>query len=294
MGSWAIMALNAALAVGCCFVVARIVTAIGAEALEPVPTPTLARQATESDSPISTALPSTILDRNLFGAQLAGEVQIVEQKIEEPLTATKLPLRLLGTAAASEPGISRAAIEDEKTKKHMVVGVGDPLEGYARVRVDAIERTRVILDNAGRPEELALFEDRPRPPPPTRRTAARAARRASPRANRVNDRLQALAGADGQGLSRLLSQARIVPHYIDGEMMGMRIDAIQSDSLFERAGLENGDVIVEVNGIVIDRPESASAIFDELGSAEAIDIAALRGDAPINVSALADELMEQE
>lgn len=293
MGSWAIMALNAALAVGCSFVVARIVTAVGAEALEPVPTPTLARHTTESDSPIRAALPSAILDRNLFGAQLAGEVQIVEQKIEEPLTVTKLPLRLLGTAAASDDRISRAAIEDEKTKKHMVVAVGDPLEGYARVRVDAIERTRVILDNDGRPEELALFEDQPRPARPAR-SAARTPRRAPPRAERVNDRLKALAGDDGQGLSRLLSQARIVPHYIDGEMMGMRIDAIQSGSLFERAGLENGDVIVEVNGIVIDRPESASAIFDELASAEAIEIAALRGDAPINVSAVADELMEQE
>lgn len=294
MGSWAIMALNAALAVSCCFVVARIVTEIGAEALEPLaleaPRP---RRSPEEAQQSLAAMPALILERNFFGAQLAGEVQVAEIEIQEPLTATKLPLRLLGTAAATDLRRSRAAIEDEKTRDHMVVGVGDRLEGHSRVRVEAIERTRVILDNAGRREELALHEGEPVRPRPAARPTPRPSRRAA-RANRVNDRLEALAGDDGQGLSRLLSQARIVPHYVEGEMLGMKIDAIQANSLFERAGLENGDVIVEVNGIVIDRPESASAIFDELASAEAIDIAALRGDSPINMSADADDLMEQE
>jgi type II secretion system protein C len=297
MASWAIMALNAGLAVASCFVVARTVTQIGAEALEPVALQPLPPARVEGETG-SAAAPSFILQRNLFGAQLAGDAPPPPPEEElEPLTETKLPLRLLGTAAATEEERSRAAIEDEKQRKHMVVAVGDRIEGHGRVRVTAIERTRVILDNAGRPEELRLHEDDPRPAVRTARPVNRQTRRAAranARSSRMNDRLEALAGKDGQGLSRLLSQARIVPHYVDGEMQGMKIDAIKSESLFERVGLVDGDVITEVNGIVIDRPEAASAIFDELASAEAIEIAGLRGDSPINMSANADELMEQE
>jgi general secretion pathway protein C len=288
------MALNVGLAATCCFVVAKVVTEVGAAALEPVAIEPVSAVGTNEADETRAAAPSLILDRNLFGAQLAGEAQVVEEEAP-PLTATKLPLRLLGTAAATEESRSRAAIEDEKSRKHMVVAVGDPLEGHSRVRVDAIERTRVILDNAGSPEELVLFEDQPSPPRPAARRAVRPARRAARRSSaRADARLQALAGRDGQGISRLLSQARIVPNYVEGEMNGMKIDAIKEDSLFQRVGLLNGDVITEVNGIVIDRPEAASAIFDELTSADTIEIAALRGDSPVNMSAEADDLVEQE
>ncbi|MBW2501234.1 MAG: hypothetical protein JRF61_28460 [Deltaproteobacteria bacterium] len=292
------MALNAALAAGSCFAVARVVTQIGAEALEPVDVTAPPPARIEDAGPQHAAAPSMILERNLFGAQLAGDVQVEEEptQVEEPLTETKLPLRLLGTAAASEVERSRAAIEDEKTRKHMVVAVGDRLEGHSRVRVEAIERTRVILENAGRREELLLFEGEPRVPNQPARRAARQARRAQrdKSRNRASERLDALAGKDGQGISRLLSQARIVPHYDEGEMVGMKIDAIKANSLFQQVGLENGDVITQVNGILFDRPEAASAIFDELTSADAIEIAALRGDATINMSADAADLVQEE
>ncbi len=297
MGPWLIKALNLGLLLASCFLVADIVTEIGAEALEPDRVQTPAERV-ERVATAPSAAPSKILERNLFGAQLAGEVQITleDEEQSEPLTATKLPLRLLGTAAASREERSRAAIEDEKTKKHLVVGVGDPLEGHRRVSVKAIERSRVILDNAGRPEELALHEDDPNARPRARpRRNARQARR-SPRAQNasLNDRLKALGGEDGQGISKILSSARIVPHYQDGEMLGMKVDSIKSDSVFERVGLENGDVITEVNGIVIDRLEATSAIFDEFASADEISVSATRGNEAVILSASASEIMEQQ
>jgi len=294
MGSWAIMALNAALLGGCCFLVANIVTQIAGEAIEP--DALQANGATRQERPEgqqASASPSVILDRNLFGAQLSGETQVVETP-DEPLTKTKLPLRLLGTAAANEDTRSRAAIEDEKTRKHMVVAIGDSIEGHNRVRVDAIERTRVILDNAGRPEELLLFEDQPRAVP---RVAARpkpdARRRTNPR---VQDRLKKLSGGDGDGIAKLLSQARISPHYAEngqGAVLGMKVEAIKQGSIFETAGLKDGDVITEINGIVIDRQEATSAVLDELLNADTIAIAADRGGSSIQLSAEAADLMEQ-
>lgn len=294
MGPWLIKALNGLLLAASCFLVADLVTEIGGSALEPSPIQPAATRP-EEPTEIRAASPSVILERNLFGAQLAGDAQVAnEVQLDEPLTATKLPLRLLGTAAASHPSRSRAAIEDEKTKKHLVVAVGDPVEGHRRVRVRAIERTRVILDNAGRPEELALHEDEARPQPRARpRRDARQARRSPANRASLNDRLKALNGQGGDGIQRILSSARIVPHYDEGEMLGMKVDAIKADSVFEKVGLENGDIITEVNGIVIDRLEATSAIFDEFASAERIEVAATRAGRTLLLSASAAELLEQ-
>lgn len=292
MGSWLIMALNGILLTASCFVVAHIVTNIGAEALEPPPVDT---QTVRDERPTnaSAAGPSTILARNLFGAQLEGDAQVTEVEPDEELTATKLPLKLLGTIAGTVEDRSRAAIENEKTRSHMVVAVGDRLEDFKRVSVTAIERSRVILNNAGKPEELALYEDMPKRAKTTKTRPAQQARRARPTKDTLNDRLKALSGGDGNGISDILSSARIVPEYDNGEMLGMKVDAIKADSLFEKAGLQNGDIITEVNGIVVDRVEATSAIFDELSTAEALDIVTSRGGQTLKLSANADDLIRE-
>ncbi|MCP4903932.1 MAG: hypothetical protein GY910_03045 [bacterium] len=295
MGPWLIKALNVVLLGASCYLVANVVTEIGAEALEP----SAVRQAptrAESASPATAIAPSVILARNLFGAQLAGDTQLAEvvSPSDVPLTATKLPLRLLGTAASTNEGRSRAAIENEKTRKHLVVAVGDRLEGHNRVKVTAIERTRVILDNAGHPEELVLDEDAPRAPKAKpKRNARQARRKPRAKANSLNDRLKSLNGEDGQGLSRILSSARIIPDYNEeGEMRGMKVDSIKADSVFEKVGLVNGDVITEVNGIVVDRLEATSAIFDEFATAEEVSVAAQRGSESVILSGSVREFLE--
>jgi len=168
--------------------------------------------------------------------------------------------------------------------------------GAFRERLATIGKDpRVILDNAGRPEELLLREGEPLPVKAAmvRRGARRTA--AAPPNNdaALNQRLQTLNGPGGQGISQILSSARIVPQYFDGQMQGMRVDAIKPDSVFQKVGLQNGDIITEVNGIVIDRVEATSAIFDEFATAEAIDIAAMRGGSTVKLSASAADLLEQ-
>lgn len=290
MGAWLIMAMNGALLGGSCFLVAHLVTQIASESLEPNPIdPAPIRVEQTADD--RNAAPSTILERNLFGAQLSGDAQVAIIETDEPLIATKLPLRLLGTAAGSREERSRAAIEDEKTKKHMVVAVGDLLVGQNRVSVTRIERTRVILDNAGKPEELALQEDGPKIP--QRMRANRDARPAPRPGNQqsLNDRLEKLSGADGNGLTEMLSSARIVPYYEEGKMLGMKVDAIKPDSIFQKIGLENGDVITEVNGIVIDRLEATSAIFEEFAKADTVVSSVVRGGQTLTMTADANQLL---
>jgi type II secretory pathway component PulC len=114
------------------------------------------------------------------------------------------------------------------------------------------------------------------------------------RANRqatLNERLEELGRKDG--VAKILSSARITPDYIEGKMRGMKVDAIKAESIFERIGFQNGDVITEVNGIVIDRISATNAIFEELTSADSIETSVLRGGQALTLSASAEQLMEQ-
>ncbi len=292
MGPWVIKGVNLLLVVASCYLAADMVTAVGGEALEPPPVQVEVRRPTDAAA-TRTVSHATILDRNLFGAKLASDVPVADEIDDaEPLTKTKLPLKLLGTAASNNDKLSRASIENQKSRKSVVVAIGDKLEGLKRVRVKGIERARIILDNAGKLEELALYEDDGKQParnPAPRRQARR--RPTEPR-DTLNDRLAKLNGDDGQGISRLLSSARIVPHYAeDGSMLGMKVDAIKDDSLFQKVGLQNGDIITEVNGVVVDRLEATSRIMNELSTAQDLVLAYERNGQILSYQGSPDELM---
>jgi general secretion pathway protein C len=273
----AIWIANGALALLCCWLVAGIASDVAGAWLAPAP------EAGAEPAPVAPAIARTwqtrqvILDRNLFKAALgAGDAEPVEQD----LAATKLPLKLLGTAAGGDARRSWAAVEDTEKRQHLVVRVGDRLQGKAEVT--RIERRRLVLRNGGRLEELALGDEEngdgssnnargrrsgPRPPP--------MAANEPPRGNSPEERVQRLA-SDRFGLARedvqsvannpaaLFSQARILPKYEDGKMKGVQLNAIQAGSVFEQIGIRNGDTITEFNGIHITSQQDSAAVLRQL------------------------------
>ena len=77
MGPWLIKALNVLLLGASCYLVADVVTEIGGEALEPSPLSTgQVRSETGAGASTNRVSPVSILDRNLFGAQLQGDTNV--------------------------------------------------------------------------------------------------------------------------------------------------------------------------------------------------------------------------
>jgi len=72
--------------------------------------------------------------------------------------------------------------------------------------------------------------------------------------------------ADPQSPAGLLASARILPVYESGTMVGLRISHIMPDSFWDQTGLQNGDVIVRVDDVSIDSPESSVAVITILSS----------------------------
>ena len=121
-------AVNSALFVGCCFLTANIANSIFAAALTPNTT-------TSSEAAVSPASASrrswrdreVILTRNLFNSSTLA--QPVEAEIlSEQLEATKLPLTLIGTAAATDELYSWAAIKDRDSSDTKIVRFPLPRE----------------------------------------------------------------------------------------------------------------------------------------------------------------------
>lgn len=274
MSRTAFRVLNVALLVLVCAEVAGIVRTLATHALPAQPA--LASIAPEAGSelrPQSWQDRKIILDRNLFNVSVLAPAPVVQP--EEDLEETKLPLKLLGTVAGA-PEFSWAAVQDLQEGKHVVVRVGGQLRD--RVEVERIERRCIVLQNGPRREKLCLDED----DAPERRTVARATKRPKTRRadSSVQRRIQRLAeeritlpraGVEeaARNPASIFSQARILPKYEDGAMVGVQVNSIKPGSMLEDIGLQNGDTISEFNGIQIQSPEDSTEVLKELaGSSE--------------------------
>ena len=271
MARYASWVVNVALAALACFLVAQSVNSVLAALLASVPSgdPT-------AEAPAAPALSRAwtdreiILTRNLFNASTLTPASALAVT-EEDLEATQLPLTLLGTAAAELPELSWAAIEDRESQQTLTLRIGDSVRNQAQVR--RIERKRIVLEEKGALRELALEEPADLPttqtPPPQVRASRLPSRR--PMAPPLP---QLASGADegARSPARLFSEARILPKYDAGQMVGVQVSAIKPGSLFEKMGIEDGDVITELNGMRIDSPEQSAKILLELTRSESFTI----------------------
>ncbi len=288
MGQVGIRLANVALFVVSCALVANVINQVAGAMLLPDRPPALNAQTPTAAPNRPWSDRQQILDRNLFDAHVATIELPPEPEPEEDLQETRLPLKLLGTIASSERVAASAAIEDEKTRKHQVVQVDDAILGHSGVTVLRIERGRVVLQNGDRREELTLEDDihvaaapsRPDPTPRSRRSSRRTSQS-------VKDRLDALAEeGGGRSPAAIFTQARILPKYEDGEMVGIQLSKIEPDSFYEKVGLQDGDVVQELNGIKIDNPSASRELLEAFSRAESLEATVISADGtPRQISA---------
>jgi general secretion pathway protein C len=280
MNRTGILIANGALLVLCCFLAARILAAVAAELLAPPPAEDAALSKPLDRAGLGTSDPQGILHRNLFKVSTLGFRPAAED--DEVYAKTSLPLRLLGTAAAADTSRSWAAVEDLDAREHLIVRLNDQLKGG--VRVVRIDRRRIVLQNGPRREELGLEEGAS--PADSRRSAVKTRSRRTSRAAGVNDirsnvrRLGenrfSVRRDDVKSVANnpaaLFSQARILPKYQDGEMVGVQLNSIKAGSLFEQIGIQDGDTITEFNGIQVTGQQESAQVLRELTEAAEFDV----------------------
>jgi type II secretion system protein C len=275
-----ILAVNTALVILCCFLASGVIKDVIVAVLAPGSAEASLPPSPQAQPQRGAADRQVILARNLFNVSTLNPEPVADE--DESYEKTKLPLRLLGTAAAQDTALSWAAVEDLETKQHLVVRIDQDIKGGAKVV--RIERRRIVLQNGARLEELGLEGDTPGVEP-VRTTQRRPAARPNARGNleRLADNRFAVDRGELQNLatnpSALFSQARILPKYEGGQMVGVQVSGIKPGSWFEQAGIQNGETITAVNGAAIGA-DGAPMLFREItqGSATRVTVRGTDGN----------------
>jgi len=202
-----------------------------------------------------------VIERNLFGGdpyEHQKPVQKKEEKRPEDLPLARLKLKLKGTIVDVYEKYSAAFIEDMKNKRQDVYHVGDKVKNAL---IKKIARTYVIINTGSRDEVLAMDPDDLRKGTLIKKTSSGQFR--VPR-KLVNEAVTNLSG--------LMRDAHFSPYTWRGKPYGFKITRIRVDSLYDRLGLKNGDVLVEINGQKLDGPETFFSLYNRINSLKEVKL----------------------
>jgi len=289
---------NTVLFVLCCSLVADTANAIIAALLSQTPSASIESGPVARAQRLSWEERQRIIDRNLFHSSSISANLAASAPAGENLEETELPLKLWGTIASDNAELAWASIEEVGAKTSSAFRVGDQIQNATVV---GIERRRVVLLENGNRRALSLDDDAASSSDPTPRVAASATRSRDSRSRRkssaaarksVRDRTrqisedrreseeeQAEAGASNP--AALYSQARILPKVDeDGQLAGLEISAIKAGSVFEQAGIEDGEVITEIDGVPISNIGKNSQVMSLLADQGGVSLTLETPDGP--------------
>lgn len=83
--------------------------------------------------------------------------------------------------------------------------------------------------------------------------------------------------ASTENMSQMLTQARALPYQEQGKTIGFKISEIVPGSIYEKIGLQNGDVIQKVNSQDVDDPAKFFQLYQGLKNERSISIDLIRG-----------------
>lgn len=206
------------------------------------------------------------------------------------MNALWLPLALLlshpvieatGIIASTEPQRSVAILRSGGISR--IVSVGDAAFG---ARVESIEpgRVRLRFDDETVEARLAgsiavgAVAALPAPPPP------RLAERDDPvvyepieMPRQVVDRRLDLE------IPRILAQTRLSPVRENQQMIGFALERLPPGTLLTEIGLQQGDVLTEVNSIPLDSMATLVSLWPRLREAQELTATVLRGGRPVTL-----------
>lgn len=202
-------------------------------------------------------------DWHLMG-EAVSKPATVKTAVPAEAPDTRLRLTLRGALSSDNPSGGHAIIADDKGKDERY-SIGDTLPGNAEL--SEIYPDRVILKRGGRYETLRLpdldsLTSRP----------GRARHRENPQ-----EKLSAVRQQLRNDPSSSMNLIKVVPFRDDsGQVIGYTVSPGKNPILFADSGLQDGDVVIQVNGMNLSVPSNGAKALQLLKSKEPIDLVVMR------------------
>jgi len=226
-------------------------------------------KAKKTDRPrIDKNITNIIVKRNLFNVEIERDFE-TKTNIEEsePLNIepTKLKLILWGTVTGKEHVY--AVIEDKKIRKQALYQIDDEVQG---AKLKKILRNKVILTFQGKDQLLEIQTN-------IKDTLKRRTLMENTKMESVMDNLDV--GHDislPDNIGSMMRQIKFRPHFSKGEADGLMVYGIRPNSVFQRVGLRNGDIIKDINGTSIMSQDDFAPLFTNSDLEDALKLTLIR------------------
>jgi general secretion pathway protein C len=237
-----------------------------------------------------------ILQRNIFNSEGSAEGIVEVAKPEGPqedkLVKSDLQVKLMGTIYGGDPFSGAAIIENTSKRSINTFMVGDVLIKGATIK--EILRERIIVNNSGRREYIDVEKTKivrgrrskkgsvskkpgiapiaTNPPPKTYKEEG--FERTDSEISMSEDYRQKLLTGD---FTKVLQDAKATPNMQDGELRGFKLTRIRKDSIYEKAGFQNDDIVEEINGVSLTDTSQAIRLLQSLRNEKEIEMRVNRG-----------------
>jgi len=205
-----------------------------------------------------------VVSAHLFGVAVADPT--TQDPNNAPLSSANLVLA--GTIATQDPKRGIAIISDGGPSK--VYSIGENVNGAS---LYSVYLDHVILDRAGTLETLVL----PRLIAGTR-ASPRMSRRigADSRTVEAVDNVRRMVQQDPGLLDQVM---RTVPSYDNaaGKLRGFRAYPGRNRTIFNKLGLQPGDLVTAINGQPLDDPQHSQEVFNTIQSSNTVAVTVERG-----------------
>lgn len=232
-----------------------------------------------------------IISRNLFSSlgRIPGdEVPGIPEQSNDPVK-TSLPLNLIGTVILKNELRSVATIEDKGDSQVYPMRVDDELP--EKIKILEISAYKVVFRNltSGRKEYIDMPEE-------GNGTQISVGSLSSRKTTKSKDGGIEMTAPNTYNIARteldkylsnindVLTQARAVPHFENGQPAGYKLIQIVPGSVYEKLGLKNGDVLAGVNGEAITDPSRAFELLNQLKTASQLELTVKRDGRTSNMS----------
>lgn len=294
--------LNFALVVAIAYVLGMTVNDIIKRSMAPeTDAPTVGSAGPHAGSGLKQrAVYEQIVKRDIFNL-------VPQENAPAPVVVEDLHLKLLGTSLLSKSK-PYAIIEDQGGNQSLYqVGEDIPDAG----RLVSVETNRAIIDRGGRRVALDIPTSDIPPAEPSRLGMKMAVPKGIPagrggpglhvphRNSRTEDDSDESAKIELKKLgpgkfeasrdevartmqnpAQLFQQMRALPHFVNGKTDGFSISNVAPGSVFAQLGLQNGDLLTEINGQPVTNPMQAMGLMQAVHNLPAIDLVVSRNGSP--------------